>query len=390
MSISSVSSVDGRGWASARRMAGMLLVVGLALTAYGAARRQRNPVDFEVMQRAGVRALAAQPLYRDEDGHFQYKYLPAYAFAMIPFSRIDLEISKALWFALSVGLLIVFVQQSVEELPGRRVSKRFLYWVTPLLIVKFVVTELTNGQCNILLGVLALAGFSAAQRGRARTAGALIGLAVFVKPYALVLLPWLALTMGMTSVAAFVVVVAAGLLMPVAVYGWAGNVALLAGWYHTVSSTTEPNLLLRHAISFAAMWAKWLGPGRLASELAIESIVAALAAAVLVWRRRTRVPDPGYLEVGFLLLLIPLLSPQGWDYVLLLGTPAMIVLVDRWTGMSVPWRMLTVAGFLMANFTTFDTVGQHLYMVVTTYAIVSVGAICLAASVVQTRVRGLA
>ena len=68
----------------------------------------------------------------------------------------------------------------------------------------------------------------------------------------------------------------------------------------------------------------------------------------------------------------------------------MIVLLDRWTEMTAPWRALTVAGFLMANFTTFDTVGQHLYMVVTTYAVVSVGAICLAASVVQTRVRGFA
>ena len=58
--------------------------------------------------------------------------------------------------------------------------------------------------------------------------------------------------------------------------------------------------------------------------------------------------------------------------------------------MTVPWRTMTAAGFLMANFTTFDTVGQHLYMAVTTYAVVSVGAICLAVSVVQTRVRGFA
>ena len=130
------------------------------------ARRQRDLVDFEVMQQAGVRALAAQPLYRDDDGHFQYKYLPAYAFAMVPFGGIDLEISKALWFALSVGLLIVFVQQSVEALPGRRRSRRLLYWMTALVLTKFVVTELVNGQCNILLGVLAMAGFNAAQRGR--------------------------------------------------------------------------------------------------------------------------------------------------------------------------------------------------------------------------------
>jgi len=368
----------------------MLLVIGLGVTAYGVTRFKRDFVDFEVMQQAGVRALAAEPLYRDADGHFQYKYLPAYAFAMTPFANIDIEISKALWFALSVGLLIVFVQQSVESLPGRRRSRVFLYWMTALVLTKFVVTELVNGQCNILLGVLAMAGFNASRRGHAREAGALVGVAVFVKVYALVLLPWLVLAVGMTSVLAFVGVVAAGLLLPIPVYGWDGNLALLAGWYHTVTSTTEPNLLLRHAISFAAMWAKWLGPGPLASWLALASVAVALAAAALVWWRRKGVTDPAYLEVGFLLMLVPLLSPQGWDYVLLLGAPAMVVLMDRWTDMSAPWRLVTVAGFLMANFTTFDTVGQHNYLLVTTYAVVSIGAIAMLASAVHVRLRGLA
>ena len=342
------------------------------------------------MQKAGVRVMTAEPLYRDDDGHFQYKYLPAYAFFMTPFSRVDIEISKPIWFALSVGLLIVFVQQSVEALPGRRRSTRFLYWAIALALTKFVVTELVNGQCNILLGVLAMAGFNAARRGRAAAAGAIVGAAIFVKPYALVLLPWLALSLGLTPVLTFMAVAAAGLLLPVSVYGWNGNLALLAGWYHGVTSTTAPNLLLRHAISFPAMWAKWLGAGPLASALAVASGLLAWAAALFVWRRRTPVVDPGYLEVGFLLMLIPLLSPQGWDYVLLLGAPAMIVLIDRWTEMSAPWRALTVAGFLMANFTTFDTVGQHYYMVVTSYAIVSLGAITQLACVVDVRVRGLA
>jgi hypothetical protein len=102
------------------------------------------------------------------------------------------------------------------------------------------------------------------------------------------------------------------------------------------------------------------------------------------------VTDPAYLEVGFLLMLVPLLSPQGWDYVLLLGAPAMVVLMDRWTDMSWPWRLLTVAGFLMANFTTFDTVGQHNYLLVTTYAVVSIGAIAMLASAVHVRLRGWA
>ena len=368
----------------------MLLVISLAVTAYGVTRLKRDFVDFEVMQQAGVRVLTAEPLYRDDDGHFQYKYLPAYAFAMTPFARIDIEISKAIWFAISVGLLIYFVQQSVNLLPDRRRSSRVLYWLIGVLIAKFVVTELVNGQCNILLGVLALAGCDAARRGRHVHAGVFVALAVFVKPYALVLVPWLAFSYGAAPVLSFLGAFALGLPVPVPVYGWSGNIALLAGWYHTVTSTTVPNLFLRHSISFAAMWAKWLGAGPIASSLALASVVASLAAAAFVFRCHHAVRHPAYLEVGFLLMLVPLISPQGWDYVLLLGVPAMLVLLDRWPEMTMPWRVVTAAGFFMANLTTFDTVGQHYYMVVTTYAVVSVGAIALATSAVHVRVRGLA
>ena len=375
---------------SARRVLVMLLVIGLGVAGYGVTRFKRDFVDFEVFQQAGVRALAAEPLYRDSDGFFQYKYLPTFAFAMAPFSNIDIEVSKAIWFALSVGLLIFFVQQSVEALPGRRQSRRLLYWTIGFLLTKFVIPELQNGQCNVLMGVLAMGGFNAARHGRNRAAGALIGSAVFVKVYALILLPWLALAVGMTAVLGFMAVLAAGLLLPVSVYGWEGNLALLAGWFHTVTATTESTLLARRAISFAAMWAKWLGPGPIAAMLALASVIAALGAALFVWRRRQSVTDPAYLEVGLLLMLVPLLSPQGWDYVLLLGAPAMIVLIDRWMEMTMPWRALTVAGFFMANLTTFDTVGQHNNMLVTTYAVVSVGAIAQLASLVHVRVRGLA
>ena len=118
-------------------------------------------------------------------------------------------------------------------------------------------------------------------------------MAVFVKVYALVLLPWLALALGLPAVLGFMAVLAAGLLLPIPVYGWDGNLALLAGWYHTVTSTTAPNLLLRHAISFAAMWAKWLGPGTLASVLALASVIVAWAAAGLCGGVESRWPIPG-------------------------------------------------------------------------------------------------
>ena len=42
-------------------------------------RIKRQTPDLEVYWRAGVRAAAGEPLYRASDGHYQFKYLPAFA-----------------------------------------------------------------------------------------------------------------------------------------------------------------------------------------------------------------------------------------------------------------------------------------------------------------------
>ena len=51
------------------------------------ARVSRNMPDFEVYWTAAARAWHAEPLYRgDLDGHYQFKYLPAFAVLTAPVS----------------------------------------------------------------------------------------------------------------------------------------------------------------------------------------------------------------------------------------------------------------------------------------------------------------
>ena len=71
--------------------------------------------------------------------------------------------------------------------------------------------------------------------------------------------------------------------------------------------------------------------------------------------------QPAYLEFGLLMMLVPLLSPQGWDYVLLLATPAAVCLVDRFREMPRPWRIVTAVAFAFMSFTIFDLLGRTLY-----------------------------
>jgi hypothetical protein len=350
----------------------------------------RQMVDFGVYRTAAVRARAAEPLYRSEDAHYQFKYLPAFAIAMMPFAILQNDAAKAIWFAISVGLLAYYVSMSVDGLPLRQRSRWTLMVWTVILMAKFYGHELTLGQTNVLFGFILVAALLAVQARHPILSGALIGAAVFVKPYALVLLPWIGFTYGAVAACACFAILVAGLILPAALYGWAGNMDVLVAWFHTVTESTAPNLLSNDNISLAAMWAKWVGPGMVASRLAALSGVMALGLAAAVWFRRRRVDKPDYLEIALLMLLIPLLSPQGWDYVLLLSTPAVICVLDRWPKMNRRWHVFTGVSLALMCFTIFDLVGRVLYSRLMAMSIVSIAALGLAVALAHLRWKAIA
>jgi Glycosyltransferase family 87 len=354
------------------------------------ARIARAMPDFAVYHVASARALAAEPLYRVEDGHYQFKYLPAFAFAMAPFAILDREPAKIVWYALSVILLVFFVVWSVRGLPDRRRLVSTLTWVTVVLMAKFYAHELTLGQSNILLGAVLVRVLLELEANRKPLAGALVGLALFVKPYAVLFVPWLAATSGAAAMVACGIVILAGLLLPAAAYGWSGNLDLLVAWYRTVTVSTAPNLLNPDNVSLASMWAKWLGAGSTATALATVSAAALACIAIAAWMGRGRVAKPAYLEMALLLLLVPLLSPQGWDYVLLLATPAVVCAVDRWREMTGPWRAFTAVALVLMGLTIFDVMGRVLYARFMALSIVSVCAIGLVVVLAHLRRRALA
>jgi hypothetical protein len=364
--------------------------MALATAIYLIATTKRDFWDFEVFRTAGVRVLGAEPLYRAEDDHYVFKYWPAFAFAVTPFALISAEAGKVLWFGGSIACLVGLIAISVHALPDRRRSAQALRWLTALFVGKFIVVEVVNGQTNSMLGLLAVLSVWLTQRESPKTAGALVGLAVFVKPYALLLLPWIAWASGARALAAAACVLIAGLLLPVSVYGWSGNLELLKAWYGIVTASTPENLLLAENISFASLWAKWVGPFAPAAWLALLTTVACLVAVGFVWWRRATVARPSYLEAGLLLLLMPLISPQGWDYVLLIAAPVYACLLDRFSLLPPPWRVVAALGMALTSFTIYDLVGRSAYQALTNAGAPAVGGILLFASAVHLRSRGLA
>jgi len=366
-----------------------LLIAVFAATIY-TVRIHTEMVDFAVYRTAAERALEAGNLYRPTDGHYQFKYLPAFAFAMAPFTLVESRIARLLWYALSFGLLSAFVRWSVRALPEKRRTERVLIWLAILFVGKYYARELNLGQTNLLLGATLLLALVAAEAGAKRTAGVLVALGVFIKPYALILVPWLWVVAGPAALVTGGAVLAAGLALPALVYGWQGNIDQAIGWYRTVTVTSAPNLLVPENVSIAASWAKWIGVGPPAAFLASVTGLVALALSALVVAKRRGVREPAYLEFGTFMLLVPLLSPQGWDYVMLLGTPAILVLVDRWRELTPAWRGITAVALAGFSFTIFDIVGRRLYTLAMERNFIGVCALVLIGCLVNVRLRRLA
>ena len=95
--------------------------------------------------------------------------------------------------------------------------------------------------------------------------------------------------------------------------------------------------------------------------------------------------DPNTSRCALLMLLIPLLSPQGWDYVLLLATPAVVCLVDRWREFTRVWQWGLGVALALMSLTTFDIMGRALYGRFMALSLISVCALAIAAGLVRAR-----
>jgi hypothetical protein len=343
--------------------------------------------DFEVYWRAGVRAASAEPLYRAADGHYQFKYLPVFAVLVSPLGAIDIGTARAIWFGASVALLGVLLALSVRLLPARTTVTWTLVALTVVVLGKFYARELLLGQANLIFAAASVGALLALARGRPAAGGALVALSIVLKPYGALLLPWLAVRGPARATAAAGVGLAAAVLAPAVLYGIDGNVALHRDWWRTVTETTAPNLLNPDNVSWLAMYTRWIGEGPAASLLALATASGATGAAWMMWRRRREVPAPDGLEGALLLLLVPFVSPQGWDYVLLVATPAVMFVIDGRRALPRWLRGLAFAALAAIGLTIYDVMGRDAYLAYMAMSGITLCGIVVIAALVALRFR---
>jgi alpha-1,2-mannosyltransferase len=373
-----------------KRTAGAAVLIALAtcLAVVAFTSRVRNEmVDFEVYRTAGARAAAGEPLYRASDEHYQFKYFPPFAFVFTPLAALPATTAKAIWFALSVALLFGLVALSVHELPSRVVPASLIVTATILTLGKFYARELSLGQANLLFGFVTVAALAQLQRRHDTGAGATFAAAAVVKPYALLFVPYLLVTRRFRAALICAVVLVLAMSSPILMYGIDGTTNLLVAWWETVATSTPANLTNQDNVSIAAMYTKWFGPGAPANALTLLTGLALLgmcAAAIAMRHGRTR---PEYLEVALLLTLVALVSPQGWDYVLLLSTPAVMLIVNALPRLNRLVRLGAVTCLAAIGLTIYDVMGRAAYARFMALSLITVVYLGLIVLIVYVRAR---
>jgi len=91
-----------------------------------------------------------------------------------------------------------------------------------------------------------------------------------------------------------------------------------------------------------------------------------------------------------LIAMTPIISPQGWDYVLVLATTAMVFVVNDIDRLPRPMRLTTFAAIAAIGLSLYDLVGRRLLNLLLDLSVITIGMVALIGAVVTLRIRKLA
>ena len=372
-------------------IAALILVPALAFVLH----IRKDMSDFGVNYEGGARILRGETLYRASDGHLQFKYAPASALFMAGLSLLPLEAAKAVWYLLSLGFLYFIVNGGLKFLPPARIRRGIILALGLLIMAKYLARELELGQVNLL--ILFLLGMTATllRDGRQIPAGITAGMSLFLKPYALVFLPYFLVKKKWDAFLAVLGSAIAGFVLPMIVYGPAGTLAVHREWISSLRLSTRDLLTVGDNASLYAFIVKNLGSliSRRAAAMIIAAAVAALALVMLVLIRAGRKAgsaQAGGLEIAFLLVLIPLLSPLGWIYNYLYGLWAVFFLIAGLEYFPVALRWLIAADLAVIGLSVIELIGRKAFEFYNGRALAAVNFLVVLGGLAWLRFRGRA
>ncbi len=353
----------------------IILLIITILTVLFISKVSPHMVDYAVFHKAGERFISGEILYQPSDGHYQFKYMPFSAVYFILPSLFPLFWGKLIWFI--IVLLSVFgtFYYSYRFIKADNQSWLFVLLPTILVTARFFVREIDLGQSNAVMIVLLILMINALLQNKENHAGIFLGIASTLKPYAIIFIPYLLLKKKWRAAGISMMFLIISFFAPVLRYGWDGNLSLLNEWKVSLSGSTPQLLTNPDNISFFGMYAKWFGIENLSmvSILAFCTIIIigifVLAAIIKPIsfnkndKSQINVKTKSALisECAILLILIPLITPQGWDNIFFSSTLGLIYLLSIRNSLQPILRSVLYIDLVIIAFTIYDILGRSLY-----------------------------
>ncbi len=215
------------------------IAVGAYIVALGIAAVLRVQGDFNVYYRAGMRVLQGESIYRlDESSHFLYAPIIAIVFA--PFAALPLRAAQFAWFLVSGISLIALIPGSARMLFGReRRLTPALILVPAILCARFIDNNIEHGQINLPTLALTVWAIVLGEEDRAIGSGAMLAVAILIKPFAGLAALFLLLEGKWRPVLVSVVAGIMLMLAPILVFGPHGAFDHTIAYSQVVGSMTD-------------------------------------------------------------------------------------------------------------------------------------------------------
>ena len=303
---------------------GILLAV-FVISGFGNALHKGG--DFRVSLMAGKRFLDASPLYEGSSPGAGVTGPPFQSVWFAPFAAlaaVHVGLSRILWYTLNVASLLAGVWCWTNAILPNRFSSARQLWsssevLLPLLAIALPAqTNFEHQNMNALLLFLIGAGAMAIVRRFDIRAGALLGTAVALKAFPMLMLAAL-FVRRLWRVAAIGAAVTLGLTMLIVFrYGPSASVQTFLDWAAISLNGGWPTRAQNQSL-FAALYRSWPGDAALTHSVAWFVLVGVVA--IVCWKRR-KLPDSSVgAELAFVLAVAVILSPISWEHYWVLMFP---------------------------------------------------------------------
>ncbi len=258
---------------------------------------------------------------------------PHFHVLLLPLAPLSGRWALAVWGVLSLACLALSLRLIARESGIALTPWRRRLAALALLSFAGMGAVAVTGQVSFVLLLPVTLAWARARRGRWGEAGVYLGLAMSVKPFLAIFLPYLILRRRFVTLGTALGAAGGAFLIGLGAFGWDAHRSWLAGLsavsWEWVAMNASVLGFLRRVLAPSMYYEPLLDvPGLIVPLwLLLSATIGVVSLAVAAGDRGARAVDRGF---ALLLLAALLISPLGWTYYWWLALGPMVAVVASW------------------------------------------------------------